>query len=101
MNNLHCRHDCQHSAAGGGSRGSTFCSGGRAPLLRPQRSTRREPHQQACSATALQPQRRPQQAEAQLLSAAASTASVLQPPQPTGIVPDEKRDQRLRDRDAR
>ncbi len=96
------QHD-QHSAAGCGSRSSAFFSL-QAPSLQAQRRQRRA-EQQICSATALQPQRsvrHQQQAEAQLQSAAASPATVLQPQrQPTATVPDEGRDQRLRDREER
>lgn len=86
-----------------GSRGSAFFSP-RAPTLRAQRQQRRaEQAAHICSATALRPQREASSAQdqAQLQNAAAGAASVLQQRQQTASVPDERRDQRLRERELR
>lgn len=88
-----------------GSRGSAFFSL-KAPSLRAQQRQRRaEAAAHICNATALRPQREAQVAEpAQLQGggiAAAGAAAAVKPPRQTATVPDERRDQRNRERELR
>lgn len=85
-----------------GTRHSTFFSGKTPSLRAQQRQRRTEAAAVVVSATALRPQREAQAADAAEQSgAAASAAAALQPPRQTATVPDERRDQRLRDRELR